>query len=151
MPRKWKFCYLSHTSLRKMFSKLLYGCECRRKAGFHLGVRIHEHLGEDFRDTSQLCGGQHATVAEVALQACNQINRGMQHSKHNTRFISSQTHYVQIFLWRLQNRTLKKFVNGCMYSLPIRPSFRSAQWVEAQFAIISEISWGKKYFIVKYM
>ncbi len=46
------------------------------KRGFHLSVRIHEHLCEDFRDTSQLCGGQHATVAEVALQACNQINRG---------------------------------------------------------------------------
>jgi hypothetical protein len=94
----------------EIVSKLVYGRERRRITGFHLRVRIHEHLGEDFRDTSQLCGGQHATVAEVALQACNQINRGMQHSKHNTRFISSQTHYVQFFLWRLQKEHRKNLL-----------------------------------------
>ncbi len=33
----------------------------------NLGVRIHEHLGEDVRHASQLRGRQHSTFPEIAL------------------------------------------------------------------------------------
>ena len=40
----------------------------KQRKKLDLGVCIHEHLGEDVRDSPQLCGRQHPTISEIALQ-----------------------------------------------------------------------------------